>query len=305
MSRFILTILTVLLPMQLMGQMFPLSDQYLNNTLAFNPAFAGSHDALSITLMYRDQMAGFDGAPKNSSLSVHAPLKNNRIGLGLTYSSSSYGINREKCLTGNYSYRIEAGKGILGMGLGVSATVLNVAWNELEVSDAGDQLLTDTPVSALLPDFSLGTYYYSEKYFLGLSVPLMLSHDFNYSTGKYSTRHDFSCYNWFLEGGYYIGISKDIKLLPSMLIKYQQGHAPQADINAQVIFKDMFRLGLGYRNNKTILAMLQCNINKQLMIAYSTNFNTGDANIYNKLSHEVVFNYIFSYSRKVASPRQF
>lgn len=93
--------------------MFPLSDQYLNNTMAFNPAFAGCNDALSITLMYRDQMTGFEGAPKNSSLSVHAPLKNNRIGLGLTYSSSSYGINREKSLTGNYSYRIEAGRGLL------------------------------------------------------------------------------------------------------------------------------------------------------------------------------------------------
>jgi type IX secretion system PorP/SprF family membrane protein len=178
MSRITLSILTFLLPLQLMGQMFPLSDQYLNNTLAFNPAFAGCHDALSITLMYRDQMAGFDGAPKNSSLSVHAPLKNNRIGLGLTYSSSSYGINREKSLTGNYSYRIEAGRGTLALGMGFSATILNVAWNELEAADAGDQLLTDTPVSAVLPDFSLGSYYYTEKYFLGISVPMMLSHDF-------------------------------------------------------------------------------------------------------------------------------
>jgi type IX secretion system PorP/SprF family membrane protein len=305
MNRFTLSILTVLFPLQLLGQMIPLSDQYLNNTLAFNPAFAGCHDALSITLMYRDQMAGFDGAPKNSSLSVHAPLKNNRIGLGLTYSSSSYGINRDKSLTGNYSYRIEAGRGILAIGLGFRATTLKVAWNELEAADAGDQLLTNTPVSAFLPDFSLGTYYYTKKYFIGLSVPGMLSHDFSYSTGKYSTQHDFSNYNWFFEGGYYFDLSKDIKVLPSVLLKYKQGHSPQADVNAQVIFKEIFRLGVGYRTNNTFLAMLQCNINKQLMIAYSSDFSIGELNRYNKMSHEIVFNYIFSYSRKVANPRQF
>lgn len=191
------------------------------------------------------------------------------------------------------------------MGLGFSATVLNAAWNELKAADAGDELLTDTPVSAVLPDFSLGTYYYTENYFLGISVPMMLSHDFNYSTGKYSTQHDFSDYNWFFEGGYFIPMSKDIKILPSVLLKYQQGHAPQADMNAHVIFRDIFRLGIGYRTNKTLLAMLQLNINKQLMFAYSSNIAVGEMNKYSKLTHEVVFSYIFSYSRKVASPRQF
>jgi type IX secretion system PorP/SprF family membrane protein len=305
MSRLILTILTVLFPLQLIGQMFPLSDQYLNNTLAINPAFAGCHDALSITLMYRDQMAGFDGAPKNSNISVHAPLRNNRIGLGLNFSSSSYGINSENSLTGNYSYRIEAGKGMLALGLGFSATVLKVAWNELKASDSDDQLLTEYPVSATLPDFSLGAYYYSGKYFIGLSIPMFLGHEFNYSTGKYNIRNDFSQYTYFLEGGYYFNISDNIQFLPSVLIKYQQGHTPQADIDAQLIFRDRIRFGMGYRNSNTLLGMFQCNISKQLMVAYTYGYGMSSVNQYLKGSHEIIFNYVFSFSRKVMSPRQF
>ena len=83
MNRFILSILAVLFPLQLLGQMFPLSDHYVYNTLAINPAFAGCHDALSATISYRNQWVGFKDAPKSSMLSVHAPVYNDRIGLGI------------------------------------------------------------------------------------------------------------------------------------------------------------------------------------------------------------------------------
>ena len=74
MNRFILSILAVLFPLQLLGQMFPLSDHYVYNALAINPAFAGCHDALSATISYRNQWVGFKDAPKSQMLSVHTPF---------------------------------------------------------------------------------------------------------------------------------------------------------------------------------------------------------------------------------------
>jgi hypothetical protein len=41
MNRFILSILAVLAPLQLLGQMFPLSDNYVYDAIVINPAFAG------------------------------------------------------------------------------------------------------------------------------------------------------------------------------------------------------------------------------------------------------------------------
>jgi len=46
----------------MLGQMFPLSDHYVVNALAINPAFAGCQDALSLTASYRDQWVGFNDA---------------------------------------------------------------------------------------------------------------------------------------------------------------------------------------------------------------------------------------------------
>lgn len=305
MNRLVLSIFTLMVPVQLYCQMFPLSDQYLNNTLAFNPAFAGCHDALSVSVLYRNQWVGFVDAPGNKSLSIHTPLNNGRIGLGLLLEKESYGIYEETGINGNYAYRIKMDKGILAMGVGFGVMVKHVAWDELNAADEGDILLMNNPETSVLPDFRLGMYYYNNKYFFGFSIPMMLSHELEQNSGKYRVKNDFSEYNYFIEGGYYIDLASDIQLLPSLLAKYHPGHDPQMDINAQVILKERLWMGVGYRNENTLLGMLQCQLNRQLMIAYSYSFDTGSTGKYSSGSHEVVLNYIFSYSRKVISPGQF
>ena len=82
-------ILAVTFPFHLMGQMFPLSDHYVYNGLFINPAFAGCHDALSTTISYRDQWVGFKDAPKSYMLSLHTPIYNDRIGLGMIIENNS------------------------------------------------------------------------------------------------------------------------------------------------------------------------------------------------------------------------
>ena len=122
MNRFILSILAVLFPLHLLGQMFPLSDHYVYNALAINPAFAGCQDALSATASYRNQWVGFKDAPKSYILSVHTPVFNDRIGLGLLVEKNSIGIFKETSFLGNYAYRMELREGKLALGLGFGVT---------------------------------------------------------------------------------------------------------------------------------------------------------------------------------------
>jgi type IX secretion system PorP/SprF family membrane protein len=305
MNRFNLIILALSLPFQLLGQMFPLSDHYVFNTLAINPAFAGCHDALGVTLSYRNQWVGFKDAPKSLTLGVHTPVDNDRMGLGLLVERNSIGIYKETSFIGNYAYRMELYNGILALGLGFGVTAYSMAWNELEATDADDLQLMNNPGSAVLPDFSLGAYYYTQKYFIGVSLPLFLSHKPDQSTGRYKIENNFSEYNYFLTGGYEVALSPQIKLLPSLLIKYHPNHATQVDYNALIKFKDMIWLGIGYRNRDMMLGMLRCQLNNQLNMAYSYGFDTGSMGKYKNGSHEIVLNYIFSYARNVMGPRQF
>jgi type IX secretion system PorP/SprF family membrane protein len=305
MSRFILSILVVLLPLQLMGQMFPLSDHYVVNALAINPAFAGCQDALSATISYRDQWVGYKDSPKSYILSVHTPVYNDRVGLGLLIEKNSIGIFKETSFLGNYAYRMELRDGKLALGLGFGVTIYNIAWNELVAADANDVLLMNNSKSAVLPTFSLGTYYYTKKYFIGISIPLFLSHQIDKSTGKYKIGSNFSGSNYFLTAGYEVGISSQVKFLPSLIIKYHPKNAIQIDYNAQINLKDRIWMGIGYRNRNMLVGMLQYQLNYQIRMAYSYDYNFGNIGKYMNGSHELVLNYVFKYSRNVIGPRQF
>jgi type IX secretion system PorP/SprF family membrane protein len=285
--------------------MFPQSDHYIYNALAINPAFAGCHGALSASILYRNQWVGFKDGPKNYMLSVHAPVNNDRVGLGLLIEKNSIGIFNETNFIGNYAYRIELREGKLALGLGFGLTSYNIAWNKLDATDANDVQLMNNSTSTVLPSFSLGTYYYTKKYFIGISLPLFLSHELDKSTGKFKIGNQFAGINYFFTGGYEVGISPNVKLLPSLLIKYHPGNAVQIDFNAQISLKDRIWLGVGYRNKDMLVGMLQCQINYQLRMAYSYDFELGTLGKYMNGSHEIVLNYVFRYARKVVGPRQF
>ena len=52
---------------------------YMNNTIAVNPAYAGTRDARTITGIHRSQWVGFDGAPITQTLTMHTPLANRKM----------------------------------------------------------------------------------------------------------------------------------------------------------------------------------------------------------------------------------
>jgi len=54
-----------------------------------------------------------------------------------------------------------------------------------------------------------------------------------------------------------------------------------------------------------LVGMLQCQVNYQIRMAYSYDFELGTPGRYMNGSHEIVLNYIFRYARKVIGPRQF
>jgi type IX secretion system PorP/SprF family membrane protein len=102
-----------------------------------------------------------------------------------------------------------------------------------------------------------------------------------------------------------VGITPLVKLVPSVLIKYHPNNAIQFDYNAQLNIKDRIWTGIGYRSSDMLVGMLQCQLNYQLRVAYSYDFDLSSTGRYKNGSHEIVLSYIFSYARKVKGPRQF
>lgn len=287
------------------SQLAPVSDFYSQYALAGNPAYAGSSDALDIALFYRQSMVGIEGSPKSLAMAMHTPMFNEKVGLGLFILNDRTGITSENYFIGNYSYRMDLGYGKLSMGVGFGLISSGIAWNKLKASDPDDDLLADAYTSGVLPDFSAGLYYSSDKYFGGISLPLFLTHDYHAETGKYALSNRFVEYNYFLSAGYHISVIPDWRFTPSFLLKYQWGKTTQFDINLEVLYKNRISAGLIYRTKSIFGFMLMCRLNEQFSFAYSYNFTTATEGLYRNNSHEVMLRYLLKYQVEATGLHQF
>src|SRR5688572_30636247 len=64
------------------------------NRLATNPGYAGMNNSICAKLLYRKQWVGFPGAPNSAVLSIDAPVKFLRGGLGLTIFSDELAMEK-------------------------------------------------------------------------------------------------------------------------------------------------------------------------------------------------------------------
>jgi type IX secretion system PorP/SprF family membrane protein len=104
---------------------YPVYSQYLQNGLVINPAYAGSRGALSALLSYRLQWMGTKGSPVIQSLSLHTPMKNDRVALGILAQFMQYGFTKSTSIYANYAYHVKVGNGKLSFGLKAGADLSN------------------------------------------------------------------------------------------------------------------------------------------------------------------------------------
>lgn len=88
------------------AQQLPQFTQYMYNTISVNPAYAGSRGTLNVTALHRNQWAGIEGNPRTSTLSIHAPMRNDRVGLGLSYINDKLGFEQTNYIYGDFSYSV-------------------------------------------------------------------------------------------------------------------------------------------------------------------------------------------------------
>jgi type IX secretion system PorP/SprF family membrane protein len=288
------------------AQYFPMFSQYVSNGLILNPAYTGSREVLSINLLYRNQMVGFTGAPQYQTLSAHAPMKNDNIGLGLMFFNESAGPVRNIHIYTSYAYRLRLGSGKLSFGLKAGINYGQYNWNNVYTNDSNDPAFNNDNNSYVLPNIGAGIYYYSNKFFTGFSIPYFLSYKEDEDHNGFSFYHDFNNYNFLITAGYLFSFSRNFKLKPTTLIKYYTNATEQVDLNLNVIIlNDKIWLGSAYRLNEAVAGSFEVQLNPQFRIGYTFEYAGKTARFFNYTSHEVSLRYEFSYKIKAFNPRYF
>lgn len=205
------------------AQQDPMFTKYMFNSLLFNPAYAGSKDHMAITLLHRDQWWGIEGGPKTQSFTIHSPLNDERIALGLGVYNDAIGPSNTFNVMTSYAYRIIFGDGGK-LSFGIQAGVMNwrADFNKLNIDNQADMAFNEMQPSMWQPNFGAGIFYYKQYWYLGISVPNIIEWEFtaeNGNTGNEFIAQQFRHY--FITGGLAIPFdgANTIIFKPSFLIK--------------------------------------------------------------------------------------
>jgi type IX secretion system PorP/SprF family membrane protein len=295
----------ILIPLNLAGQIAPVTSQYVLNPLSINPAYAGNRGALNLAIFYRRQWTGITGAPETMTLAADAPFLDSKLGLGFVITNDKIGVTKETHIMTNYAYRINMDKGELSLGLGAGIMTTNTSWSDLIVLDPGDETYLSNSRVFVVPDFSFGVYYSSQTYFGGISVPRLLGYKFNFDKNKYSLSFNPGQYNYLINAGYLYSVSQKIKLMPSALVTISPGKKVLIDLNAYASINDRLWTGVSYRNGRSVGVLFQFAVNNQMRIAYTYDIDLGKLGHYSNGSHEIMLRYEFHYKVDAISPLNF
>ncbi|HET6243246.1 MAG: type IX secretion system membrane protein PorP/SprF [Bacteroidetes bacterium] len=277
--------------------------QNMFNKLAINPGYAGSSNAICATLLGRQQWAGFgDGAPKTFLLSVDAPVKMLRGGVGLNVMQDKIGFFNTSIVNFGYAYRLALGNGILGIGanVGFISHAIKGSWRAID-DYTQDSSIPNESVSDMVLDASFGLYYnIGEQLYVGLSstrLPASTADAIGGSApNNYSLNFDFARH-YYIMAGYSARLTDELDIKPSVFIK-TDASSTQLDLNVNVLYNKMVWAGLSYRMKDAVVVLLGFQHQSGVKIGYAYDFTTSGMarsgeNNKRVNTHEIMLGYCF------------
>ncbi len=283
--------------------------QYMYNTISVNPGYAGSRDVLSLTGLYRTQWVGLEGSPKTMTFSGHSPLRNEKMGLGVSIVRDEIWVQDETYIDVDFSYTINTSSdGQLAFGLKAGAHLLNIDFSKTspENNTDDDFDLSNNVDNKFSPNVGFGIYYHTDKFYLGYSAPTLLRTNYyedDVSSVSYLAKDRV---NHYVIAGYVFDLNASLKLKPAVLFKAVQGAPLQVDLSGNLLLNEKLTLGLAYRWDAALSGLVGFQISEGLMIGYAYDWETTELNNYNSGSHEIFLRFEFKSSKDgIISPRFF
>jgi type IX secretion system PorP/SprF family membrane protein len=292
------------------AQQDPQYTQYMYNTVAINPAYAGNRGVTSIVGLHRSQWVGLDGAPRTQSLSVHSPIGESKVGLGLSIVNDALGPADETYIGVDFSYTINTSdKGKLSFGLKGGGHILDVDYTKLNLFNPSDASFAQNIDNKFSPVIGAGLYYHTDNLYVGLSAPNLLQTD--HFESSVNTAESFIAeerIHYYGIVGYTFDLSENLKFKPSTLLKAVAGAPLQVDLSANVLMYKKLHAGLAYRWSAALSAMVGFQVSDSMLIglAYDReSTDLGDVS-YNDGSFEVFLRFeLFKEYDRMLTPRFF
>lgn len=303
MKRIILCAVLLLISTTATAQQEEQLSLYNYNTLFYNPAYAGSRDAVSMVGIGRFQWVNMSGAPMTQWFSVHSPVVGKSFGIGAHMVNDKIGSRNRTAAFLDLSTSVQVAKNgtRLAFGLSAGADFISRDFSNLNVDHQADEYNTNYSFTKF--NVGAGLYLYSDKAYFGLSVPRMMKvegRDPNNVLNSLINRH------YYLSAGYVFSLNSILKLKPSTLVKFIPYAPLKIDVNATFILYDFLHLSAMYRITEAAGLNTVVRIKDSFFIGYSYEFPINGLATYQSGSHEVLLQLDLKGKNRVkTSPRHF
>ncbi|WP_400081101.1 type IX secretion system membrane protein PorP/SprF [Winogradskyella sp. R77965] len=295
-------IILLLCSASLYAQQEPHYTQYMYNMNIINPGYMIDElGIIEVGGLYRSQWVGVEGAPKTGNIFANIPLTD-KIEISLNFLNDEIGggiKQTENVFNVDAAYKIELNE-TLNMSFGMKVGFDHLSTNVFQSNVTGDSFFDNTSKTVL--NIGAGVFMFSDKYYVGLSAPNLLPNQID-TDNEVFYQNDL---HLFLIGGYVFDIYDDLKLKPSAVVKQSFGAPLSFDISANALYQEKFELGVSYRYQDAITAMIGIEVLPDFRLGYAYDFNTSALKDYNSGSHEFILTYRFDLlglSKKYSSPR--
>jgi len=256
--------------------------QYMDNLTPVNPAFALLSKDGSIHTIVRKQWLGIPGAPTSYLFNANFQLKPIEGAWGIIARDDELSVEHLTYFNGFFAKSIELNDhDKLAVSVSAGLRYYNTNYASLDPLDP----VAQADVKQFRPNVGLGVMWYSDDYYLGLSVP-----DFTVDTHINATLEDNNNMrnNYYLAGGFVHEFSDDFKIKPSALLAYVRDVQPILDLSAILYSKDVLGFGMSYRTNNEIAGIFSIDLNT-FHFGYSYQFGMSSTNIggLSNATHEV------------------
>ncbi len=275
-------------------------NQYIFNELVINPAYAGTKEIINANAFFSKQWIGVDGSPSTQTVSIDGPI-GDKMGLGLQIINDNIGAQSQQSLFGSYAYKLRINdKYKLSLGLALGASYYSLDGKDLTTATPDDPAVPKVLESKLLMDAKTGLFFYSDRFYAGLSVTDLLANAF-----KNNPFYTQEVRNYFLTTGYVFDVLPKLKIKPSFLLKHAYESPSNIDINVFFLYDLRFWIGGTYRFGSKLLAnsslsnsledrdgfviMLDYNVNEKFRVGYAYNMTTSIFQSYT--THEISLGY--------------
>lgn len=278
------------------AQQDPVFNQYMNNLLTVQPAYAGMSGYVNITALSRIQWVGFDGAPNTNTFTIQGPFKKYNVGLGLSIITDRFGPVRQNGVYADYSYRVLLeGDQYIAFGIKGGFNRYEALLTDLTVHDPNDPVVAFDINKKYLPNFGVGFMWHADNFFLGASVPKIFKNKINSNSGETVYREEM---NFYFMGGYVLDIADNVKFKPTVLARWSQNTPTVIDFSANALFYERVWVGATYRMQNSYGLLFQIYVNRGVKLGYAYDLTSFRPSQYNAGTHEFMLSYDFPVKRK-------